>query len=172
MASCGTEDGEMNDGRHGSARYVTTGMMALIGAVFFFAFLLEDVVGRSSVVWADLPWAVILRYVVAMVIGGALAGWLLAGSFGRRGVAGWLLALLGGALATTIAGLLGSAFGLLPDLLADGWEMADLIPIGYGLAVLPLAFAGVPLLSLAWLVLVALTHVLAKRARAVAPRSA
>jgi hypothetical protein len=34
--------------------------------------------------------------------------------------------------------------------------MADLIPIGYGLAVLPLAFAGVPLLCLAWLVLIAL----------------
>ncbi len=148
-----------------SARHVTTAVMALIGAIFFVAFLLEDVVGRTDVAWENLPWGLIVRYVVAMTVGGAVAGWLAAGLFGRRGVSGWLLALLGGALATTAAGMLGSVVGLVPDLLADGWDMADLIPIGYGLAVLPLAFAGAPLLIIVWFGLVGIAHVLAARAR-------
>ncbi len=154
----------MQDG-HRTARNVTTTMMALTGAIFFVVFLLEDVVGRTGIAWANLPWGLIVRYVIAMIVGGAIAGWLAAGLFGRRGVTGWLLALLGGALATTAAGMLGSAVGLVPDLLADGWDMADLIPIGYGLVVLPLAFAGAPLLILVWGVLIAATHLWARRAR-------
>ena len=65
-----------------------------------------------------------------------------------------------------VAGLLGSALGLLPDLLRDGWQMSDLVPILFGLAVLPLAFVGKPLLLVAWLGLIALTHVWARQARA------
>ncbi len=67
-----------------------------------------------------------------------------------------------------IAGLLGSAMGLLPDLLRDGWQSADIIPILFGLAVLPLAFVGKPLLLAGWLGLIALTHVWARQARAAA----
>jgi hypothetical protein len=143
---------------------VTTAMMALVGAGFFSVFLLEDVLGRG-VNWGTLPWGLVLRYVVSMGLGGAFAGWLLSGTFGRRGASGWLLALLGGVLATTTAGLFGSAAGLLPDVLSDGWETADLVPIGFGLAVLPLAFAGQPLVFLAWLGCVLITHVWARRSR-------
>ena len=149
-----------------TAGYVATAMMALAGAGFFLVFLLEDLAGRGDVHWSDLPLGLAARYILSMGIGGALAGWLLAGLFGRSGVSGWLAALLGGALAVTVAGLLGSLVGLLPDLLADGWQTGDLIAIVYGLVVLPLAFVGQPLVLLLWLALVAATHLWARHVRA------
>lgn len=153
-----------DDERGRSPRFVATVMMAVVGAVFFSIFLLEDV-GETGLVASELPWALVLRYVLAMGLGGGLAGWLLAGLFGRGGVSGWVLALVGCALATMVAGLFGSAVGLLPDMLADGWETSDLIAIGFGLAVLPLAFAGQPLVLAAWLALTILTHLWVRRAR-------
>ncbi|WP_297977620.1 hypothetical protein, partial [uncultured Amaricoccus sp.] len=140
-------------------------MMALIGAGLFFVLLAGELPGRESADWDDLPTGIVVRYIVTMALGSAVAGWLLAGLFGRRGAAGWLLALLGAVAATMVAGLLGSALGLLPDLLRDGWQSSDLIPILFGLAVLPLAFVGKPLLLAAWLGLIALTHVWARQAR-------
>jgi hypothetical protein len=140
-------------------------MMALTGAMFFFVFLAEDLNALTEAERANLPVGLILRYVVAMGLGGALAGALLAGMFGRRGVLGWVLAGLGGILVTLVAGMLGSAVGMLPDLLADGWQMADLIPILFGLLVLPLAMAGKPFVAIVWLALIVATHVLAGRAR-------
>ena len=153
-------------GSRRSARHVTTVMMALVGAGLFFVLLAGDLPGRGAAEWDDLPRGIVLRYILTMALGSAAAGWLLAGLFGRRGVAGWLLALLGAVAATVVAGLLGSALGLLPDLLRDGWQMSDLVPILFGLAVLPLAFVGKPLLLVAWLGLIALTHVWARQARA------
>jgi hypothetical protein len=148
-----------------SPRLVTALMMAVTGAGFFFIFLLQDVRG-GVVEWSTLPRGLVIRYVVAMGIGGGLAGWLLAGLFGRRGWLGWPLAIVGGILATLFAGLLGSAAGLLPDVLADGWQTADLIPILYGIAVVPLTFATRPLLLLVWLALIAVTHLWTRQARA------
>ena len=155
-------------GAERSARHVTAGMMALIGAGLFFVLLAGDLPGRESAEWDDLPTRLVVRYIVTMALGSAAAGWLLAGLFGRRGVGGWLLALVGAVVATMVAGLLGSALGLLPDLLRDGWQSADIIPILFGLAVLPLAFVGKPLLLAGWLGLIALTHVWARQARAAA----
>lgn len=146
-------------------RTITTVMMALTGASLFIAFMLEDLSGLNADQAAALPRSLVLRYILAMAIGGALAGWLLAGLFGRRGLRGWLLALLGGILTALIAGLLGSAVGLLPDLLADGFSMGDLIAVAFGLFVFPLALAGQPLLFALWLALLALTHLWARRAR-------
>jgi len=155
----------MTDRSSGVPRRVVAGMMALTGALFFFAFLLEDVPAGSDVDWTGLPWVLILRYILAMGIGGALAGLVLAGLFGRRGVSGWILALIAGIVATLFAGLLGSAVGLLPDLLADGWRINDLIPIAFGLLVIPLSFAGQPVLPAIWLVLILATHIWARRLR-------
>lgn len=148
-----------------SPRYVTTLMMALIGVLLIAAFMAEDVVATGNVAWADLPKGLMLRYLLAMAIGGALSGWLLCGMFGRGGLGGFVLGFLGSVIATLVAGLFGSAAGLLPDLLRDGWSSSDLIPIFYGLAVLPLAFAGQPLLFAGWLVVMLLTHLWARSIR-------
>jgi len=157
--------GSAGQAAHVGARRIVTAMMAVMGAAFFFVFLLEDVADPARNAWSDLPWALILRYILAMGIGGALAGAALAGLFGRRGVAGWLLAALAGLVVVAVTGLLGSAVGLLPDLLADGWQMKDLIPIGFGLLVLPLALINNPLVLVIWLVLLAVTHLWAGRRR-------
>jgi hypothetical protein len=142
-------------------------MMALAGASLFAAFVGQDIRLRpANMALADLPWGLILRYVAAMAAGGAVAGLIFAGFFGRRGVFGWVLAALGGLLATAISGALGSAFGLLPDLLADGYHSSDVIPVAAGLLVLPLAAGEQPLLLVVVAALVALTHVLCKRGRA------
>ena len=148
-----------------SARRITTSMMALSGAGLFVVFLLEDVVGRDAAQWSDMPWALILRYEAAMTLGGAIAGFLLSGLFGRRGLRGWPLALLGGVMASTLAGLFGSAVGLIPDILSGGWDQGDLVSIASGLAILPLTLIGHPLLFLLWLLLLILTHVWARRTR-------
>jgi hypothetical protein len=149
----------------GSVRPIVTAMMAITGASFFAILVAEDVAGLAGDVRADLPWGLILRYLVAMAAGGAAVGALLAGWFGRRGIAGWLLALLAGVVCSCVAGLLGSAVGLLPDLLSDGWHTADAIPIAFGLLVVPLALIDQPVFLLLWLALVAATHLLALRVR-------
>ncbi len=155
-----------DDERRGdSPRALVAGVMALLGAMFFAVLLGDDVENFTGTEWADLPPALILRYLLAMGLGGALAGWLLAGMFGRAGVAGWAVAAIGGVIATCCAGLFGSAVGLLPDLLTDGWQISDLIPILFGLLVLPLSMAARPFLALGWVVLIVVTHVLAKRRR-------
>lgn len=148
-----------------SPRAIVVLMMALVGAMFFFVFIAEDITNMTDLEWADLPWGLILRYVLAMGAGGALAGALAAGLFGRAGLLGWLLALLGGVIAVVLAGLMGSAIGLLPDLLRDGWQTADLIPVLFGLLVVPMAAAGEPLVGAALIGLIALTHFLARRRR-------
>jgi MFS family permease len=154
-----------------TARRVVTVMMAITGAAFFFVFLLADVADPARNAWSDLPWGLILRYILAMGIGGGLAGALLSGLFGRSGIGGWLLAAIGGCVVMAVAGLLGSAVGLLPDLLADGWAMNDLIKIGFGALVLPLSLVGNPIALLAWLILLAVTHIwAARRRRAASPR--
>lgn len=156
-------------GRDLSVRGIATVMMAALGAGFLVVFALQDA-PAEGLVWVDLPWRIILRYVLAMGIGGGLVGWLLAGCFGRRGAAGWFYALLGGFAATLVAGLVGSAVGQLPVVLLDGWQMADLIPIAFGLLVAPLVIASRPILVLAWIAMIVATHLLARRARAAAPK--
>ncbi len=142
-------------------------MMAIIGALLFSAFVMQDIRIHPELGPQDLPWGLIIRYGVAMTLGGALAGYLLCGTFGRGGVGGWVLALLGGIIAASLSGLLGSAFGLLPDMLSDGFSLSEAIQIVAGLLVLPLAAIEEPVLIPAVAALIAATHILCKRRRSV-----
>lgn len=142
-------------------------MMAIIGALLFSAFVMQDIRIHPELGPQDLPWGLIIRYGVAMTLGGALAGYLLCGTFGRGGVGGWVLALLGGVIAASLSGLLGSAFGLLPDMLSDGFSLSEAIQIVAGLLVLPLAAIEEPVLIPAVAALIAATHILCKRRRSV-----
>lgn len=155
----------MNSLKTLSPRLIVVLMMAISGAVFFFAFLAEDLGGPSGITLSDIPTGLLLRYIFAMAAGGALAGFLLSGWFGRRGFLGGVLALLGAIVAALIAGLFGSAIGLAPDILADGWQMKDIIPIGMGAAIVPLAFVSQPILLLPWLTLLVITQIWTKAAR-------
>ena len=149
-----------------SPRLIVAAMMALVGAMFFVFVLEEDLQNFSQAEWSDLPPLLIGRYVLAMGCGGALAGWLLCGLFGRSGIVGWALAAIGGVLATLLTGLIGGALGRLPDLLADGWQTTDLVSIAAGLLIPIFAMAGQTLIAVAWVVLIALAHLLATRKRA------
>lgn len=144
---------------------ITTAMMALTGLIFFAAFVSQDLGMLPNAETGQLPWGLIIRYAIAMAGGGALAGFLLRGLFGRGTFGGWLLAGLGGILASLIAGIFGSAFGLLPDLLADGFDMADLVQAAFGVLVVPLTILEQPILLLVLLGMIVGTHIMAKSAR-------
>lgn len=147
--------------RHGP----TALLMALAGAFFFAVFVSQDVRPNEDLSWRTLPWGLLVRYGVAMVLGGLLAGFLFGGLFGRRGVLGWLLAVIVGILALSLSGLLGSAVGLLPDLLADGYQPRDLVAVAAGVLILPLTLADQPWLLAVLLLLIGGAHVLARRGR-------
>lgn len=140
-------------------------MMALIGASLFGAFVLQDIRIHPELGLQDLPWGLILRYSAAMTLGGALIGYLFCGLFGRTGAGGWVLALFGGVLAASLSGLIGSVFGLMPDLLADGFSTSDAIRIGVGLLVFPLASLEQPILFPLVMSMIIASHIWSKRAR-------
>lgn len=110
-------------------------------------------------------WGFVAGRIGSQAIGGALAGWLLAALFGRRGLAGLALAVLGGVLVTLLAGLFGGILSGLPGLLRQGLAVPVLIRMGLEALIVPMAAAGRPLVWAAWVGLVALTHVLALLAR-------
>lgn len=144
---------------------VVAGVLALASLALFLAMIFEDIGEFATADWSNLPIGLIVRYAVAMGLGGALAGYILAGWFGKSGIFGWLLAFVGGFLAATFAGIIGSAFGLAPDLLSDGFQASDILAIVAGALVLPLAVIGWPVLLPIWLALVGLAHVLAGKRR-------
>ena len=148
-----------------AARRVVAVMMALVGALFFYEFLRDDLGSLPDERQQDIQIFLILRYLVAMAIGGAVAGAVIAGLFGRRGGLGWFLAILGALLVTALAGMIGSALALVPDLISDGWVTGDIIPIAFGLVLIPLSLAGRPWLFAIWLALLILTHLWARRCR-------
>ena len=139
--------------------------MALSSALLFVVLLFEDVSDLVGAASTDLPWGLVLRYVLAMALAGAAMGAVLSGLFGRHGVVGWALAVVAGIVVATLSGMLGSLFGGLPDLLERGWRRADLIPLIAGAMVLPWAVAGWTWLLGIWLALVAFAHVRARRIR-------
>jgi len=139
--------------------------MAALSALMFLTVLYNDIstiVGPSA---GDLPWMLIGRYVVAMIAGGAIAGFALMGMFGREGVAGWVLAMSGGFGATLLAGFLGSIAGLLPDRLADGFQAADLFAVAAGGLILPLAIHDWPWLLVLLPSVISATHLRARSKR-------
>jgi hypothetical protein len=140
-------------------------MMAVVGVLIFSVLLVGDMSLLPADASTAVPWALVIRYGVAMAIGGALAGAALAGMFGRAGVGGWLLSLLAGAIASVVAGLLGSAVGLAPDLLRDGFQTGDLIAVGFGAFLAPIALIESWGHLAVWVGLIALTHLLCGKAR-------
>ncbi len=143
-------------------RRAATIMMAVIGASLFLLFLSRDLPDGLQDDWARENFGLVARYVIAMTLGGAIMGFLLASLFGRDGIVGWFVALAGGLLSTLIAGAFGSFIGLLPDLLADGWQATDFVAIAFGFLVLPLAAAENTFSLLIWVAMVAATHLLSK----------
>lgn len=146
-------------------RLITAAMMASVSVFLFVAFLYNDL-GNVAAQNAPAPGiAIVARYLVAMAIGGAAAGFLFAGLFGRQGMMGWVFALVGGTLATLTAGVTGSVIGLLPERLSDGWQAADLIPIVSGAMILPFALSDWPALTVVWPAMIFATHIWARNAR-------
>ena len=140
-------------------------MLALASMLLFLALVFEDMGELAATDWSNLPLGLITRYFIAMGLGGALAGYILSGLFGRNGLLGWFLAIIGGVIAATFAGLIGSAIGLSPDLLSDGFQTRDVVAIGAGALVLPLALTGWPILLPIWLTLVSIAHIFARKRR-------
>ena len=133
-----------------SPRFVASTAMAATGTLFFLALVFEDIADLIDTPLSEIPWALIFRYAVAMAFGGAVSGFVLAGLFGRSGLAGWLLAILGGLAATVIAGVLGSFVGLVPELFTNGWQSTYFVAIASGALILPLAWGGWPVLIPIW----------------------
>ncbi|WP_170386893.1 hypothetical protein [Ruegeria atlantica] len=141
-------------------------MMALIGGSLFLLFLSRDLPQGLQDDWAKENLGLVVRYVIAMTLGGAIMGYLLASMFGRNGFGGWVLALLGGLISTLVAGACGSLLGLLPDILDDGWQASDLVSILFGFLVLPIAAVDKLGSSAIWLAAIAVTHMMSKYDRA------
>lgn len=140
---------------------VAAGMAALTFA-FAFAFLYED---RAAAPGAEGIWAFVTGTLAFHAAGGAVAGWALAGLFGRRGAAGWALAALGGALASIAGGVLGGAAAGLPALLAGASTVTEAVRIATAAFVTPLAVAAQPWLGGVWLAAVLALHGAARRLR-------
>lgn len=139
-------------------------MMAIIAAAFVFLFLLEERPADPGAVEGLTGF--VTTKLISQAIGGAISGWLLAGLFGRSGVLGWVLAVLGGIVATLIAGALGGLVLSLPDIITQGFQAQEAINVALGAFIVPLAAAGKPMVAAAWAALILLTHVLALRERA------
>lgn len=140
-------------------------LLAVASLLLFLALIFEDFGQFAAADWSQLPLGLITRYAISMGLAGAVVGYLLSGMFGKPGLPGWFLALLGGLFVSTLAGLLGSAIGLSPDLVSDGLQIGDFVAIGAGALVLPLAAIGWPFLIPLWLVLVLTAHLVARSRR-------
>ncbi len=132
-------------------------MAALAGLLFVFV-LYNDISSFTDRDLDQLQWALICRYTLSMIVGGALAGYLLAGKFGRPGITGWVSATLWGLAASLAAGFLGSLIGMLPERLSDGFQSADLVAVAAGGLILPFAAHDWPWLLLLIPVAIGLAH--------------
>ncbi len=137
------------------------------GALAFFAlaFTLQD-----RAVWPEdavrVIGADIAHFTASQALGGALAGFLLAGLFGRGGAAGWLLSILGAILALLLGSLAGGAIFGLREILSGGQDLVlGLIRVGMGPLGILFASAQAPLLGLALVLSTAFAHLVARRLR-------
>ncbi len=141
---------------------VATGM-AVLAALFAFLFLFEDRQAGPGV-------SRVLLFVGEVAffhgVGGMIAGWALAGLFGRRGPFGWALAAGGAILATLLAGAISGLISSLPALLSGSAVSTEAIRIGAAALVAPLAVASAPWLAAVWAAAVAALHMLSRGARA------
>jgi len=134
-------------------------------AFFALAFALQD---RAS--WPEDAARVIggdvALFAASQALGGAVAGFLLAGLFGRGGPFGWLLSILGAVLALLLGALAGGAVFGLRELVAGGQDLVlGLIRVGMGPLGIIFASAQAPLLAVALVLATALAHLAARRLR-------
>jgi hypothetical protein len=148
-----------------TARGVVALGAGLVAACFAVAFLVVE--GRGVEMTAGL-WAFAGRTAFGHAAGGFVAGWALAGLFGRGGLPGWALSVLGMILVTVLGGVLGTLAETLPGLLRQGGLMAEIIKIGAGAAITPLAIASLPWLGAVWVGGLAAIHLAARAARTAA----
>ena len=141
--------------------FVATGM-AVLAALFAFLFLFED---RQAAAGATGVWLFVGEVIVFHGVGGIVAGWALAGLFGRRGAFGWALAAIGAILATLLAGAIGGLVSSLPALLSGSGVSAEAIRIAAAAFVAPFAVAAAPWLGAVWVAAVAALHLLSRAAR-------
>ena len=147
-----------------SPRFLVALVIAVTCALTFAIVPIEDTAAFDDMSVGDLPWGLILRYMLTSALGGLIAGYLLAGLFGRRGAVGWILALIGGGLAMLLAGLLGSFFGWIPDTFSEAGAPSPLVAVPAGALIPIFAFVGRPILFLVWIAVVLATHTLSARA--------
>lgn len=159
------ENQRTENARPSGRKWVVTIVLAFASMLLFLALVFEDISELADTDWSDLPLGLITRYLIAMGLGGAFAGYFLSGLFGKNGFLGWFLAIFGGFVAATFAGLVGSAIGLSPDLLSDGFQTRDMVAIGAGLLVFPFALIGWPILLPIWIALISTAHILARKRR-------
>lgn len=144
-------------------KHVVAGAMALVGVTLFVTVLHNDLANLSDSRSASAPIGLIIRYVLAMAVGGAIVGYALSGLFGRPGIIGWILALIAGAIATIGSGLIGSLVGLLPDLLSDGFQAGDLIAVAAGTLILPFALSDDVWLAVLWPAMIGAVHFVVRK---------
>ncbi len=136
--------------------------LALLAAILAFSFLYED---RGAAAGAEGIWAFVTGTLFGHALGGFVAGWLLAGLFGRGRAVGWVLALVGGIVAVLLAGLLGGVVTALPSLVSGGSVVTEAIRVGTSAFVGPLAVAAAPWLGLVWFGGVGALHVAVQKTR-------
>ena len=117
-------------------RTVSALIWAAAVALFAVAFALQDVLT------ADAPGASAYAGTVTLGLchaaGGAIAGYMLAGLFGRGGASGWLLAIIGAILAVLLGGLFGGVFAALYGAVTRTSDLAtEFIRIGLGAVTAP-----------------------------------
>ena len=105
-------------------------------------------------------------YAACHGVGGAAAAWLVAGLFGRDGIAGWAVAVLAGLGVTLLGGLVGGAiFGVLGASGVGAPLVEGAIRVGMGPLNVPLAVAQRPSLAAIWIVAVIAAHLWRRAAR-------
>ncbi|MEM0947426.1 MAG: hypothetical protein AAGK37_08480 [Pseudomonadota bacterium] len=147
------------------ARVRSALIWALTTALFAVAFALQDVLTAEAPTAAGFFGTAILG--VCHALGGAIAGFLLAGLFGRNGAAGWIMALVGGVAVVLLGGLFGGAFAAIYGTVTGTADLTvDLIRIGLGAVTAPLAIAEGPALALLWILSAIVAHLTCAKARA------
>ncbi|NRA99525.1 MAG: hypothetical protein HRU32_06850 [Rhodobacteraceae bacterium] len=101
---------------------------------------------------------------IAHGLGGALAGWLMAGSFGRAGIGGWIISLFAVITIILLGGLAGGVMIAVQGMITAGDTVLQAGIRGIiGALAAPVAMANLPGLWLLPPVLTVLAHLLAQR---------
>jgi len=146
-----------------TARSLVAVGMPVLASLFAFLLLYEERAGAQG---AEGVVRFVVETLAGHALGGLLAGALLAGLFGRHGVIGWPLALLGGVLATLAAGFAGGLVASAPALLGGTTLAGEGVRIVAATFVTPFAIAGTPWLALVWLAAILALHLAVRPLRA------